>query len=310
MGTVAPANSTLLRYHRAIAAAFRHNADGSGARVLDFIPAMVTAVAFLALFAQPLILLVQDWWQTPEAGHGLLLAPVAVWLAWRSGIRPAASANRGLGIAILLVAVLLRYVAGLAAELFTMRESMVLALVGLTVYHYGFRQVLWWWLPFVLAALTVPLPELVTQQLALPLQFKASRMGAFLLNARHVPAQVEGNIIMIPGRELFVTEACSGLRSLTALFSLAVLMGGVALRHPVSRAALIAVAIPVAIFINGLRVFLTGFLVFFVSPELGDGFMHATEGWLLFVVSFIALALISWVLVMGERMLIKPASNK
>ena len=308
METATPVNGGLLRY-RVIASALRGNSAGSRARLLSFIPAAITAVSFLALFSQPLVMLVQDWWHLPEAGHGLLLAPVALWLAWRSGIRRDASPNPGLGIAILVLAVLLRYIAGLAAELFTMRESMILALVGLTVYNYGFRQVLWWWLPFVLGALTVPLPELVTQQLALPLQFEASRMGAFLLNARHVPAQLAGNIIRIPGRELFVTEACSGLRSLTALLSLAVLMGGVALRHPISRLALIAIAIPIAILINGLRVFLTGFLIFFVSPELGDGFMHATEGWLLFLVSFAALALISWSFRLAERVVIKPEST-
>ena len=266
-----------------------------------FLPTLVTAVAFLALFAQPLGLLVQDWWQLPEAGHGLLLAPAALWLAWRSGIRDGAAPNHAAGIAILLVAVFIRYVSGLAAELFTMRESIVLALAGLTVYHYGFRQLLWWWLPFTLAALTVPLPELVTQQLVLPLQFEASRIGAKLLSARHVPAELAGNIIRIPGRELFVTEACSGLRSLTALVSLGVLMGGVALRHPVSRVLLLALTIPVAILINGVRVFITGFLVYFVSPSLGEGFMHITEGWLLFLVSFTSLGLIAWGFVLIER---------
>ncbi len=278
---------------------------GANAR---FLPALATAVAFLALFWQPLTLLAQDWWQLPEAGHGLLLAPAAAWLAWRSGIRGDATPNRGLGIAILVVAVLIRYVSGLAAELFTMRESIILALAGLTVYNYGFRQLLWWWLPFTLAALTVPLPELVTQQLALPLQFEASRIGARLLALRHVPVQLAGNIIRLPGRELFVTEACSGLRSLTALISLGVLMGGIALSYPLSRLMLVALAIPVAILINGVRVFLTGFLVYFVSPSFGEGFMHITEGWLLFIVSFVSLGLFAWTLALAERRLtgVKP----
>jgi exosortase len=267
----------------------------------QIVPVALTAIAFLALFGEPMVLLVQDWWSLPEAGYGLLLAPVAVWLAWRSGIRTDATPNRALGIAMLITAVVIRYVSGLAAEQFTMRESMVLGLAALTVYHYGFRQVLWWWLAFTLLALSVPLPELVTQALALPLQFKASQMGAALLEARHVPVLLTGNIIRIPGRELFVTEACSGLRSLTALLSLGVLMGGLMLRHPVSRVALIALAIPVAIVINGVRVFLTGFLVFFVSPAMGEGFMHMTEGWLLFLVSFTALGLITWTLALTER---------
>jgi exosortase len=177
----------------------------------------------------------------------------------------------------------------------------VLALGGLTVYHYGFRQLLRWWLPFLLACLAIPLPELVTQALALPLQFKASQMGAALLRWREIPVLLTGNVIRIPGHELFVTEACSGLRSLTALLSLAVLIGGLMLRMPVLRIVLVALAIPIAILINGIRVFLTGFLVYFVDPRLGTGFMHMTEGWLLFVVSFSCIAAIGWLCAATER---------
>jgi exosortase len=268
---------------------------GVRAWTVHLLPAALTWIAFAVLFAQPMYLLVRDWWTLPEAAHGMLLAPVAVWLAWRSGIRPDAEGNPALGIAMLVVAILIRFLAGLAAELFTMRASVVLALAGLTVYHYGFRQVLRWWLPFVLAALSIPLPELITQALALPLQFKASQMGAALLRWRQIPVLLTGNVIRLPGHELFVTEACSGLRSMTALLALAVLMGGLMLRHPISRIVLIVMAVPIAIVINGVRVFLTGFLVYFVDPKLGEGFMHLTEGWLLFLVSLTSIAVVAWV---------------
>jgi exosortase len=261
----------------------------------------VTALLFALLFAEPFATLVRDWWSLPEAGHGLLLAPFAVYLAWKAGIRTDASPNRALGLAILIVAVVIRCAAGLAAELFTMRGSMVMALVGLTVYNFGLRQVVHWWLPFALAALAVPLPELVTQALALPLQFRASRMGAALLHMRNVPVQLSGNVIRLPGHELFVTEACSGLRSLTALLSVAVLMSAMFLRTTFARVVLVLFAIPIAIFVNGIRVFLTGFLVFFVSPELGKGFMHLTEGWLLFLVSLAALGAFAWLGRLTER---------
>jgi exosortase len=272
-----------------------------GASVQRLVPLALTAIAFVLLFAQPMYLLVRDWWTLPEAGHGLLLAPVAIWLAWKSGIRREAVGNATLGLAMLFVAVVVRYMAGLAAELFSMRASLVLALGGLTVYHYGVRQLLRWWLPFLLACLAIPLPELVTQAVALPLQFKASQMGAALLRWREIPVLLTGNVIRIPGHELFVTEACSGLRSLTALLSLAVLMGGLMLRLPLLRVMLVALAIPIAITINGVRVFLTGFLVYFVSPALGEGFMHVTEGWLLFIVSFSSVAVIAWLGTVAER---------
>jgi exosortase len=294
---------------RVVSTVAGHGAAERWSTVRGAAPAFVTAVAFALLFAQPFALLVRDWWTLPEAGHGLLLAPVALWLAWRTGLGKDVAPNRALGIAMLVVAVLARYASGLAAELFTMRASMLLALGGLTVYHYGFRQLLRWWLPFLLACLAIPLPELVTQTLALPLQFKASRMGAAMMEMRGIPVRLTGNVIRIPGHELFVTEACSGLRSLTALLSLAVLMGGLMLRTPLSRVALVALAIPIAIVINGVRVFVTGFLVYFVSPELGSGFMHVTEGWLMFLVSFACIGGVAWVASNAEGWVTRRSSH-
>jgi exosortase len=273
-------------------------------------PALAATVAtFIVLFGKPLYLLGRDWWTLPEAGHGLLLGPVAIWLAWRAGIREGAQPNRSFGFVVLLFAVLVRCAAGLAAELFTMRASIIIALAGLTIYHYGFRQLVRWWLPFALVCLSIPLPELVTQALALPLQFKASRMGAALLEMRNVPVRLTGNVIQLPGRQLFVTEACSGLRSLTALLSMSVLLGALVLRSPFSRIGLVALAIPVAIFINGIRVFLTGFLVYFVSPSFGEGFMHLTEGWLLFLVSLSILGAAAWVGARAERFISNRVAN-
>jgi exosortase len=259
-------------------------------------PLLLAGVAFAVLFAEPAILLASDWWNDPEAGHGLLLAPVSIWLVWRSGVRSDAAPNRALGIVILISAILLRYVSGLAAEMFTMRFSMVLGLAGLTTYYLGLRQLLSWWLPFTLFTLAIPLPEVITSAMTLPLQFRASRMGAALLEWRNIPVQLNGNVINVPGQQLFVTEACSGLRSLTALVSLSVLMGALWLRTPVARVAVLAVAVGIAIVVNAVRVFMTGFLVVFVDPKMGEGFMHLTEGWLLFLVSLSLTAGAAWLI--------------
>lgn len=258
-------------------------------------PIAVATAAFLILFAQPFMLLVRDWWTEPDAGHGLLLAPLAIWLAWRSGVVTDRKPQRRLGALVLAGAVLLRYLAGLAAELFTLRLSILGAVAGIIIFTLGWRQLLRWWLPSILLVLAVPLPATITNALALPLQFKASQMGAAMLESRHIPIRLSGNVIMLPGgHRLFVTEACSGLRSLTALLSLGVLIGGLWLKYPVTRILLILLAIPVAVVINGVRVFLTGFLVFFVDQKLGEGFMHLTEGWLMFVVAFAILGGLAW----------------
>jgi exosortase len=270
---------------------------------MNLAPYVFTAIAFVLLFSHPMTLLARDWWNDPEAGHGLLLAPISLWLAWKAGLRAGHRPNVILGSAILIGAVGLRYLSGLAAELFTMRMSMVMALAGIIVFFWGFRQVLHWWLPFSLFILSVPIPAVLINALAFPLQLKASSMGAALLEFRHVPVKLMGNVILLPGRQLFVTEACSGLRSLTALLALGLLVGGVFLKYPVFRALLVGITLPVAIVVNAFRVFLTGFLVFHVSPEMGEGFMHLSEGWLLFLVAFVILGLMAWVMRLAERKL-------
>jgi exosortase len=246
-------------------------------------------------------LLARDWWNDPEAGHGLLLAPISLWLVWKAGFRADRRPAVVLGTVLILGAVGLRYLSGLAAELFTMRMSMVMALAGIVIFFWGFRQLLHWWLPFSLIVLSVPIPAVLTNALAFPLQLKASSMGAALLEFRHVPVKLMGNVILLPDRQLFVTEACSGLRSLTALLALGLLVGGIFLKHPVSRALLVGITLPVAIVVNAFRVFLTGFLVYFVSPEMGEGFMHMSEGWLLFIVAFVILGAMAWGMRLVER---------
>ncbi|HEV2146126.1 MAG TPA: exosortase/archaeosortase family protein [Longimicrobiaceae bacterium] len=265
-----------------------------------YVPMAATGAAFALLFWSPMMTLGRDWWSDPDAGHGLLLAPVAVYLAWKKGLTADARGQVAAGLLIVFAAVLLRYVSGLAAELFTMRASMMGALFGLVVFYFGFRQLLHWWLPASLLLLSIPLPDVVVGSLALPLQFRASEMGAVLLEWRQVPVMLDGNVLRLPGRSLFVTEACSGLRSLASLISLGLLIGGLWLRHPASRLALIAAAIPVAMALNGIRVFLTGFLVFYVDPKLGEGFMHMTEGWIIFVVAFAILGGIAALLNQAE----------
>ena len=165
-----------------------------------------------------------------------------------------------------------------------MRMSMLLGAAGVILWYFGVRQLLAWWLPFVLLGLAIPLPELVIAKLTAPLQLIASRIGASLIEWRNIPVMLNGNVIRIPGHDLFVAEACSGLRSLTALVNLGVLLGAMLLARPWSRVTLLVLAVPMAILINGFRIFLTAFLVFFVSPEAGSGFMHTTDGWLMLAI--------------------------
>lgn len=281
-------------------------------RVLDtlrrptvVLPVLVTALAFLILFSAPMRTLGRDWWNNPDAGHGLLLFPVSLWLAWKAGIVARPAPQRVLGTVILVSAVLLRWVSGLAAELFTMRASMWWAMIGLIVFTAGWRQLRQWWLPLILLLLAIPLPAVITNTLAIPLQLQASELGTKLIAWRDIPVRLSGNVISIPGQRLFVAEACSGLRSLTALIALGVMIGGMYLRRWPSRLLLIVLSIPIAVAINSVRIFLTAFLMHYIDPALGRGFMHTSEGWALFVGALGLVALVAAVIAWVERRLLR-----
>lgn len=260
-----------------------------------------TAALFLACFAPVIYGLIQAWITLPDAAHGLLIAPVAVWLAWRDGPVADPRPARWVGSAIVLIAVFANLFGRVAGVETIPRAAFWIGVVGMTLWFAGWRQIIAWWLPLVLLALTIPLPESIIASLTLPLQEVAARMGAALLSTRHIPVLLSGNVIRLPGHTLFVSEACSGLRSLTALLSMSILVGALFLRYPLSRLLMVALSVALAIFVNGIRIFMTGFLVFFVDPKLGEGFMHLTEGYLLFLVSLTILAFLTWMFLIVER---------
>ncbi len=278
------------------------------------LPGLLAAIAFVVLFANPAAGLARDWWSDPDAGHGLLLAPVSLWLAWKAGIRADAAPSPRWGALIILGAILLRALGSLAAEFFTQRFSIWLALVGLVVFAFGWRQVRHWWLPIALLLLSIPLPALITNKLAIPLQFRASKYGTMLIEMRDIPVKQFGNVIVIAGHEpgetfrLFVAEACSGLRSLTALLALGVMIGGMYLRTVTGRMVLLLLSIPIAVAVNSVRIFLTAFLMYMVDPALGRGFMHTSEGWALFVFSFAIIGVIGAAIAFVERRVARRGS--
>ena len=269
---------------------------------------VVTSALFVLCFAPVIWGLIDAWLNIPDAAHGILIAPVAIWLAWRSGFVADARPARWTGATIVVLAVVASLFGRVAGVDTIPRAALWIGVVGLIVWHSGWKQVIAWWLPLLLLGLTIPLPESIIASLTFPLQGVAAKLGAAMLSTRHIPVLLAGNVIRLPGHTLFVSEACSGLRSLTALLSMAILVGALFLRYPISRVLMIALSVLLAIVVNGVRIFMTGFLVFFVDPKLGEGFMHITEGYLLFLVSLSILALLMWGFTRVERRFAGAAS--
>jgi exosortase len=259
------------------------------------------------------------WWEDENYSHGLLIPFVVGYILWTERDRLAGLEKRprfAWGAALASSALLMLWVGTAGAELFTQRASLVLLLAGLVVYFWGWRLLRAVGVPLLLLALAVPVPSIIFNKLAFPLQLFASRCAVWAMRLLDIPVLREGNVIELyplgstTTKKLEVVEACSGIRSLMTLVTLAVVFayftspsdeggaGGRKLeRFRILRAVLIVLAaVPIAIVTNAARVSGTGVLARFYGTEVADGFFHEFSGWVIYIVAFLLLFAFGWLL--------------
>ena len=276
------------------------------------------AISFAIVFAYATVLvkLVRDWWTDENYSHGLLIPFIIGYILWTQREKfarvPVKSSTFLGGTAVILG--LLGLWAGVAgAELYTQRLSLLVLLVGTVIYFWGVSLLRFLLVPFGLLFLALPIPAIVFNKIAFPLQLFASRCAVWSMSLLGIPVLRQGNIIELKPlnsfttKKLEVVEACSGIRSLMTLITLAVVFAYFTYtpsdRPPGSnsrfgwlksygfwRSAIIVIsAVPIAILTNAFRVSGTGVLAHYYGTEVADGFFHSFSGWAIYIVAFILL---------------------
>lgn len=277
---------------------------------------LVIAAAVAFAYWGVLARLGRFWWEDENYSHGLLIPFVIGYILWVERGRLAATPERPRafwGGAAVSAALLTLWVGTAGAELFTQRTSLVLLLAGLAVYFRGWRLLRAVSVPLLLFLLAIPIPAIVFNKVAFPLQLFASRCAVWAMRAFDIPVLREGNVIelyplgSLTTKKLEVVEACSGIRSLMTLVTLAVVFAyftnpsdegdGRLRRFRTVRSALIVLAaVPIAIITNAARVSGTGILARYYGTEVADGFFHEFSGWVIYVVAFLLLFAFGWLL--------------
>ena len=171
-------------------------------------------------------------------------------------------------------------------------STLLILLAGIVILFLGwnyFRAVLF---PLGFLILMIPIPAIVFNQVTFPLQLLASRVAATVLPWTGVPVLREGNVIVLPTMALEVAEACSGIRSLMSLITLAVIYGYLMEKRTSVRVLLAVVSVPIAVLANSVRIIGTGLLVQYWDPDKAEGFFHLSWGWIIFVISLLMLYLV------------------
>jgi exosortase len=235
--------------------------------------------------------LLRQWSTDDNYSHGFVVVPLALWFAWerRHALRAVPQRPTALGLVVIAAGLTLLAVGVLGAELFLSRVSLLFVLAGLVLFLAGPAPLRVLAFPLAFLVLMIPIPALVFNKIAFPLQLLASRAGAGALDMAGVPVLREGNVLILASTKLEVAEACSGIRSLVTLLTLAIVLGQFSLQRRWSRLALMAASVPVAIAANATRVAGTGLAAHFWSPEVAEGFFHAFSGWAMFGAAFAVL---------------------
>lgn len=275
------------------------------------------ALAFL--YANVLPKLARDWWTDENYSHGLLVPFVIGFIVWlefdnlkKATEKPAVM----FGGAFILLAFLLLLAGTLGAELFLQRVSFAVMLAGIVVYFFGARVLRFLLAPFALLLLAIPIPQIIFNKIAFPLQIWASQLAIWGIRLFDVASVRKGNVIEILPQGatqvvgLEVVEACSGIRSLMTLVTLALVLAYFTRTRETRleenwfdclknfdfwRAVILMLsAIPIAIITNAARVTATGVLTYEYGKQAADGFTHDVSGWLVYLIAFALLLAVNF----------------
>jgi exosortase D (VPLPA-CTERM-specific) len=236
--------------------------------------------------------------ENEDYSHGIFVPFISLALIWwrRRDILAIGLAPTWWGIIPVTLGLGLFVVGELATLYFLQHLSFWLVLVGLVLSIVGLPAARRMVFPLGYLLAMIPPPHMLQQSLSSSLQLISSALGVGCLQVIGVTAYREGNVIDLGPIQLQVVEACSGLRYLFPLMALTLLFAYLFQDRVWKRVVLVASAIPLAVLLNGLRIGMIGVLVEYFGNGAAEGFMHAFEGWFLFVLSLALLGLELWLL--------------
>jgi exosortase D (VPLPA-CTERM-specific) len=247
----------------------------------------VALAGALLLFGSAIGELYSIWNTQPEYSYGILIPALSAFLIWRerAQLRGLPFTGSWSGLLLIVLGLVLRVIGQLSTMPALVHYALLLVLYGLVLALTGpvvFRRLL---MPLFILVFMVPLPPLLSGQLSLELQLLSSQLGVWVIRAAGISVFLEGNVIDLGTYQLEVAEACSGLRYLFPLMTLAFMMG-YAFRGPIWKRAIVFLSsIPITVLMNSLRIGLIGITVDRWGTQMAEGVLHEFEGWVIFIVS-------------------------
>src|SRR5437016_4128400 len=141
-------------------------------------PPVAITIALAFLYFTVIVKLANDWWHDENYSHGILIPFVIGFIVWRerrSFVDSKSAPSTWLGAVGIGTALFALWAGTAGAELFVQRASLVLMLASIVIYCFGVQLVRIVSVPLVLLLLSIPIPQIIFNRIAFPLQLFASR---------------------------------------------------------------------------------------------------------------------------------------
>ena len=267
--------------------------NGLQKQALISLGVMLTAVLFL--YFPILQKLAHDWDTNDNYSHGYFIPVLSLYLIYsmKDELQKLPTKTNVLGLFLLFLGLLQLIVAKAGSEFFLQRTSLIPVLAGIILFCLGysfFKKLL---LPIAYLIFMVPLPAIIWNKIAFPMQLFGSFLTEKVVTLMGIPLFREGNVLHLANTSLEVVDACSGLRSLTTLFALSAVLALLSTHKTWQKWVLFFFAAPIAIFANIVRLSATAVLASIYGGDIAQGFLHDFSGIVVFAVGILLLVTVS-----------------
>ncbi len=256
---------------------------------------VILTILFIAAYYVPIKSMVNIWWENDDYSYGFLIPAASAYLLWekRKTLGEIHIRSAWWLTPLLVLFILLSIYGILGSSGNISMPSIPILIILFTGFCFGSESVKRLILPLGFLFFMVPVPSVIERYIGLHLKAVSSRLGGAFIGLFNIPVHVSGNVIDLGVTQFQVVDACSGLRYIFPLLGLGILYAYFFERVFWKRLFCVLVTIPLGVFLNALRIGITGILTEMFGPEVSEGFFHDFSGWILFVVAFLMLFLIS-----------------
>lgn len=260
---------------------------------------LLAGVIFLLAYVPTFIWMWDRWFARDSYySHGILIPFVTIFLIWqkREELASIKRVSSAWGMPLIIIGMIIHAFGSLMRVYFISGFSMLIVLIGLILFFYGyavFRKILF---PVLFLAFMIPVPLVVITNISFKMKLFAAKIATSVLSNSGIPAVQEGSVIRMRHAQVIVDDVCSGLRSLISLMALGSIFAYWMKSVMIKRYILFLTTIPIAIITNVFRVIFLSSVAEIWGPQYAVGFLHIASGFLVFVLAFILLFMMGRIL--------------